>query len=226
VACCDDVGRCDDDPACVTAFQATHACVLEGGAPQEARCRGNLTNDDSRQLYECMRTNCGPSCGVPSCTIDPAVTLIENPGCDRCIGSACCQEINGCYGNRACKLVIQCITDHCPNSFGPALTALGEIPLDAIEAARQAVCAGHAPGVPISPCFARCLDDFAPAADGGTVDDQQALCLSFGVYACGARYQCGPSCVAPDGGAFSGDAVWPEDALDSGAPARDAQRDQ
>ena len=244
--CCEQVGRCEDDPTgtCVKSITATHACVLEGGAPEEARCRGKLGDPLSQDVYTCMRKSCGDKCGVPSCDLNTSVTLIENPDCDRCIGSACCGEIDRCYGNRSCKLVVQCITDRCPKSFGPALTLLGENGPDALEAARQAICNGTGDGGPgggvgggghsfdIPACLARCLDEFAPD-DGGTVQDKEARCFAFSVYTCGARYKCGPSCVVPDGSAYATRDPFPEDDLDAGsrpdaqADAQpDAQRDQ
>ena len=226
-ACCDAVGSCDDDPdkQCVPAFQATHRCVIEGGATAEPRCKSLLTNDRSKSLYSCMRTNCGRECGVPSCDLDPAVVLFENPTCDSCVGSACCDKINACYKDRTCKLVIECITEHCPNTLGPSMSAFGSAASDARSETSTAVCAGKPfPDgniIPAHDCLQRCLDDFAPSGDAGTPDDQTARCLAFGVFACGAGASCGAACT---GGPYNGNQPWPEDDLASAdASARDAK---
>ncbi|MBX3217286.1 MAG: hypothetical protein KF850_34970 [Labilithrix sp.] len=219
-ACCDAVGACQDDPSaeCVPSFQAAHRCVIEGGSSEEARCKGLLTNDRSRNLYACMRGNCGRECGVPSCDLDPAVILFANPSCDGCIGGSCCEKINACYESRPCKLALECITKHCTRTLGASMTRLGEASPELRLAARDAVCAGRMPDGVAGPgaCVERCLDDFAPG-DGGTLEDLGARCLAFDVYTCGAEASCGPKCVRPDAGPYSGETEWPEDAP-PGAP--------
>jgi hypothetical protein len=206
-ACCDAVGACEDDPAnqCVASFQATHRCLVEGGVSEEARCKALLTNDKAKTLYACMRSNCGKECGVPSCDLDPAVVLLGDPTCDRCIGGVCCDTINACYKQRGCKLVVECVAQHCPHTLGPALVALAQA---GASAAKDAVCAGQAPALAEGACVQRCFDDFAPSGDAGTDD---ARCLAFGVLACGADAQCGPRCVRPDAGPYSSGDTWPED---------------
>ncbi len=214
-ACCDAVGACDEDPEkeCVRDFQAAHLCVVDGGASEESRCKGLLTNEKSKTLYACMRSNCGPECGVPSCDLDPAVILFANPVCDKCMGGSCCEKINTCYRDRGCKLIVECIAKNCPRTLGPSMTSLGGAGPDTIESIRKAVCTGtdvpEGPGV--SACLQRCLDDFAPTGELGTTDDLNARCLAFGVYACGAEASCGPKCMRPDGGPYSGSGEWPED---------------
>ena len=214
-ACCDAVGACDDDPAkqCIPSFQATHQCVLDGGASEEARCKSLLGNDRARALYGCMRSNCGHECGVPSCDLDPDVVLFGDPTCDGCVGGACCDTVNACSRKRQCKLIVECIIDHCPRTLGPTMTALGQATPDARSAAKNAVCAGRPPSIPgmDAACLERCLDDFAPGGDAGTIDDQAARCLAFGVFSCGAESQCGPRCLQPDAGPYSGGTPWPED---------------
>jgi len=214
-ACCDAVGACDEDPEkeCVPSFQAAHRCVIEGGASEESRCRGLLTSEKAKTLYSCMRSNCGSECGVPSCDLAPDVGVFVNPGCDSCMGGGCCEKINECYLDRRCRNVVECIVRKCPRTLAPSMTALGESGAEGIELVRQGVCSGQlVPGdTGPGPCLQRCLDDFAPGGDEGTTDDQNARCLAFGVYACGAQAGCGPRCEVPDGGAFSGDEEWPED---------------
>ena len=227
-SCCDAVGACDDDPTkeCVPSFRAAHLCVVHGGPSEESRCKGLLTNEKAQTLYSCMRTNCGPECGVPSCDLDPAVILFANPVCDDCMGGSCCEKINACYRDRRCKLIVECITKHCPRTLGPSMTLLGNAGSEAIESIRSGVCSGtDVPGGEGSnACLQRCLDDFAPTGDAGTTDDRNARCLAFGVFACGAEASCGPKCMRPDGGAYSGDEEWPEDNPegDATAPGGDA----
>src|SRR5690606_15860681 len=104
-----------------------------------------LTNDKSEALYSCMRANCGPECGVPSCDVDPSVILFANPACDRCIGGSCCETINACYQNRRCKLAVECIATNCTRTLGPAMTELGALPGPALTAIREAACNGERP---------------------------------------------------------------------------------
>ena len=228
-ACCDAVGACDEDPdkQCVSSFQAAHRCVLDGGTTEESRCKGFLTNERSRTLYTCMRNNCGPECGVPSCDLDTAVILFANPTCDRCMGGGCCENINACYKERRCKQIVECITNNCPRTLGPAMTLLGQAGAETIEQVRRGVCAGEdvPGGVGSAACLQRCLDDFAPRGELGTIDDQNARCLAFGVYACGASAGCGPACMRPDGGAYSGNGDWPEDDPDDAGAVSDASSD-
>ncbi len=214
-ACCDAVGVCDGDPKCVDSFKAAHLCVADGGPSEESRCKGLLANDHAKSLYSCMRSNCGPECGIPSCDLDPAVILFSTPSCDGCLGGACCEKINTCYADRRCKLVVECITTHCPRTLGPTMTRLGEAPAEARRAAVDAVCTGSGSFDEsfVNPCIARCLSDFTPGGDAGTTDDQAARCLAFGVFACGAEGKCGPRCVRPDAGPYSGDDAWAEDSL-------------
>jgi hypothetical protein len=224
-ACCDLVGTCDSDKECVRGFQATQLCVIDGGPSAEARCKGNLTTPTSRDLYQCMRSSCGPRCGVPNCTLDRAVALFANPECDRCVGGACCEQINECYGSRSCKLIIECVSTHCPHTVGPAMTALGLAPPAVIEQTSARACSGAGGSSPDDPtrCIERCLDEFAPRGDSGTTDDEAARCLAFKVYSCGASQKCGPSCAASDAGPYERQIDWPEDEPPSAGPApRDA----
>jgi hypothetical protein len=207
-ACCDAVGACDEDPSkqCVPSFQAAHLCIADGGPSEESRCKQLLTNDRSEKLYECMRANCGPQCRIPSCDLDQAVILFANPVCDRCVGGSCCEKINKCYENRGCKLIVECITKNCTGTLGPSMTELGLAPPEQRKAIQDAVCAGNEiPGSAPGSCLQRCLDDFAPTGDGGTKDDKEARCNAFGVYSCGAEAKCGPKCMRPGSGPYSGE---------------------
>lgn len=210
--CCDPLGACGDDEECVDEFKAMQRCELEEGAVNDARCKQSLRGDKSKALYQCIRTPCGDSCGIPKCDLDQAVTLFGTSSCDGCITSGCCNEINACYKNRQCKLFLECITDHCPKSLGPALSSLGKLATEQLDDLRDAVC-GDA-SVPVDPgsCLNRCLFEFA-FPDGGTEDDNHtAGCLAVSVYTCGAKNKCGDRCL--DVGASVG--PYPED--DAGAP--------
>lgn len=215
-SCCDHVGACSESQTCIAQVTAAHACVLDGGPSQEPACKGLLDPDEraeSNQLYGCMRRRCGEACSVPSCDLDPAVVLFASPRCDRCIGGACCGAINECYESRGCKLVIECITKHCPRSLGPSMTALGELGDRAIDGVSNDVCEGRSPAAGQAPgaCLERCLDEFAPPlGDGGTTDDQRARCLAFRVYTCGAKAGCGDRCERPDPSADGSDDGWEE----------------
>jgi hypothetical protein len=222
-ACCDRVGDCDEDKGCVESFQATHLCVLEGGAPAEARCMSNLKSN-SRDLYGCMRDNCAEQCGVPHCKLAPEVVLFSTPSCDRCMGPACCDAINECYGNRQCKLIVECVTNHCKNTLGPALVQLASAPPGTVDRVLQENCADDAaaasPAVGPTACIARCLDEFAP-----TQEDHRGRCLAFTVFACGVHQSCGPACSGADAGAYASGETWPEDVLPSTNAASDAGAD-
>jgi len=196
--CCDAVGACADEPEdkCPAEFKQAQACVLDGGPGIEPKCKASLMSPTSQALYKCVRgPKCGPTCGVPSCNLNSAVTLFGTADCDRCVGSACCEPVNKCYENRQCKLFLECITEHCPNSLGPALTGTGNQSKEQLEATRAAVCAtnGAAPQVVENArCFQRCLEDFTGT---GNPDDQAAQCLAFGVYTCAAGAGCGARCT-------------------------------
>jgi hypothetical protein len=186
--------------------------VLDGGPSEESRCRDLLTNEKAKTLYTCMRSNCAAECKVPSCDLDTEVGVLVSPACDNCMGGTCCEKINECYGDRRCKNVVECIVRNCPRTLGPSMTALGESGPEMIERVRQGVCSGQPVPGEMGPgaCLQRCLDDFAPQGELGTDVDLNARCLAFGVYACGAQAGCGPKCMRPDGGAYSG-GEWPED---------------
>lgn len=201
-ACCDVLGACSDDLACTGEFKQMQRCMLERPG-KEAECKALLSGSASRELYACMRKPCGKSCGVPSCDLDPAVTLFVSPTCDRCIGSACCEQINACYGNRQCKLFLECVSDRCPKTVGASITGASAVPADVLATFEAAVCgdAGaaalltSASPVTTGACLDRCLDEFARPKAGLVEANREATCLALGVYACGARNQCGPSCT-------------------------------
>jgi hypothetical protein len=207
--CCDRVGQCAEDEACVTGFRSAQSCVVERGRSEEGNCKASLTTPASENLYKCTREKC-QVCGLPSCTIDQAVLLIATPTCDRCMGGACCGELNACYQSRGCKLIIECITKHCPRTLGPQMQGLGEAPPQVIAQAQTEFCDRKTDSIAQpGPCLQRCLDDFAPP--DGTRDDLEARCLAFKVYACGAQAKCGPKCDQSDAGPYSGEGAWPED---------------
>lgn len=198
--CCDVLGTCGEDQACTAEYKNMHHCMLERGAGHEEQCKLELKGAASQALYQCERGPCGKQCGIPNCDLNPAAPLFSTPTCDRCIGSACCEQINKCYGNRPCKLFLECVTNHCPHSIGTSMARVGALPLALIDTFEAAVCndgdaSALTPGqFDPGPCLDRCLDEFAPL-DGGANDEAKAArCLAIGVYTCGARNQCGEPC--------------------------------
>lgn len=208
--CCDAVGYCSEDNACATTFRRAHECVLEGGPASESECINELgaSTQRSRQLYDCMRTNCGgssaadASCGISNCNIDPSVVLLASPTCDRCLGGNCCREINDCYGDRRCKLAVECIVRQCEATLGPEMTQFGAAGQETIDGIRHFVCTdtGTRRGIaqpptlaPAGECVLGCLAAFAPVE--GTADDDRARCRALDVYACGAKAGCGAACT-------------------------------
>jgi hypothetical protein len=210
--CCDVLGACDDDPVCPGEFKAMHECVLNGGPAKEADCKTALGHPQSEALYACERAQCGAECGIPSCNLDPSVVLFVSPTCDRCISGACCDSVNACYKNRACKLFLECITDHCPVTIGLSMSRVETLSPELRAASVAGVCGDAGVDQDASrgqfdpgPCLDRCFAEFAPA---DTADDRAARCLAVGVYSCGAGAKCGGACTT-DGGATIG--RYPED---------------
>lgn len=225
-ACCDVLGACDEDQKCIDEFKRMQHCMIERGAGHEAECKQELGNSASKALYQCVRKPCGKLCGIPNCDLNPAVTLFSTPTCDRCIGSACCEQINACYGNRQCKLFLECVSNHCPHTIGTSMARVGALPREIIDTFEAAVCgdAGAAalttqgqfdPGA----CLQRCLDEFAAPEAGLPDENKAASCLAVGVYTCGARNGCGNPCEAIEAVQFG---PYPEDFPEAGADASDA----
>jgi hypothetical protein len=210
--CCDVLGACDDTKDCPSEFQNMHRCVLAHGPAGEADCKAALVGSQSQALYACERSQCGAECGIPSCNLDPSVVLFVSPSCDRCISGACCDSVNACYKNRACKLFLECITDHCPVTIGSSMSRVETLPPEVRAASVAGVCgdagvdqdAARAQFDP-GPCLDRCLQEFTPP---DTADDRAARCLAVGVYACGAGASCGASCMTDGGGTIG---RYPED---------------
>ncbi len=195
--CCDDVGRCEEREGCRLQVIEAHECV-SANRPEEARCIQTL-DDLGRGLYQCMRRSCGVECDVPSCDVEKSAALIGTPDCDRCITASCCPEINECYGNRRCKLIIECISQRCDSELGPLFSEFGAKGDSAIDAGTLAACTPFANGAGPPPigadCIQGCLDAFA-TADGGPYDDTDARCKAYAVYACASRpsHNCGARC--------------------------------
>jgi hypothetical protein len=196
--CCDLVGACQEDSECIASFKDAHRCVIENGPGEESTCTTNLV-PRARALYGCMRERCGgPTCRVPNCDVDPAAVLVVTPECDRCVTGACCEQINSCYADRRCKLIIECITNDCAPTLAQSMTVLGSLSAEARETVRKDVCAGRAPQGDPDRCLQQCLNAFAPGGEQGTADDQSARCLAFGVFTCSSGAQCGKKCALPE----------------------------
>jgi hypothetical protein len=129
------------------------------------------------------------------------------------VTASCCPQINECYGDRGCKLVLECIFGHCGRELG------NELLRDERTGFRADPCAdgGRAPGdVAFQGCIADCINDF-----GGVQAGFGSACRAFGVYKCAAAARCGSECVVqPDAG---GDGASPADAsFDASSDASDA----
>ncbi|MBX3232933.1 MAG: hypothetical protein KIT84_44820 [Labilithrix sp.] len=196
--CCEPVGAClEGDASCADEVKDAQACVMLRSQSAEPECKAALVSPASRQLYQCMRSGCGGDCRVPTCDLDPAVTLIVTPECDRCIGGACCEQIQSCYGNRQCKLFLECITTKCPNTFASSIQGAARTPPGFLEDTLETVCKTDSPPpleARASPCFQRCLDEFAPLGANSNPDDRVARCRAFDLFTCSARKGCGDKC--------------------------------
>lgn len=195
--CCDAVGRCQEQgAACLTSVVEAHTCMLDAGAKRveaEPGCVTGLEVPAAQEAYACMRGECGEACGLPHCTLDRAVPLIVNPRCDACFNGACCEEINRCFGDRACKLTLDCITVDCQGKLGAELRGPSPAALDALEAL---LCPDGkvAQGGAGAECVRACLGAFSSTQPPAAVGGEGAACLAFRVYACGVRAKCGEVC--------------------------------
>jgi hypothetical protein len=198
--CCDVVGKCGQKEECTVAVEHTHACVVSSGpnaARAEEGCAGPLRNvpDERLSVYTCMRESCGHECGLPVCNVDPAAIEIITPTCDGCVTGACCNELNACYGNRTCKLQIECIAKNCAREFSNLLSAA---PIPGIQRFVEASCSGPDVFVPetdpnLSCIVEKCFKVYPPS---GFVADpsKSAACLSGRFFSCAATASCGSSC--------------------------------
>lgn len=197
-ATCDTVGNCVEIGGdCTGPVRAAHACVQNAAASskaaeEEGACTKGLVGA-ARDTYDVMRASCGRECALPVCKVDPAAVSLGSPDCDRCITSACCEQINACYGNRTCKLVIECIAG-CPNALtgGPAPPP-GHDPCADDDDGRRPP--GGDAGLD---CVDRCLAAYAdhelrqgPDAGPG------ARCLAYSIRTCALGARCADRC---DGG--------------------------
>lgn len=197
-ATCDTVGRCNDVAGCTQGVREAHQCVLGAGNlafKEEARCVGTL-NETSKSAYEKMRANCGKECLLPVCKVDQATVRFGSADCDKCVTGACCDDINRCYANRTCKLILECIV-RCPNP----LTVGGDGGF-VDPGPNRGPCSenddeGGPPGGPN--CIAGCLSAFANHEQRveGAKPDAGAQCLAFSIRQCAINARCTDSC---DGG--------------------------
>ena len=154
-----------------------------------------------------MRGSCGAQCGLPVCQVDQAARLILNPPCDQCFAGACCNELNRCYENRACKLTLECIISSCGSTLGTALRDANAGAPDAggDPASVAALCADPPPRTGLPECVRSCLCAYR-GNDLGIPPEGEALApiaLAASVYSCGRAARCGDACStssAPDAG--------------------------
>lgn len=211
--CCDVVGVCERKEGCAEHVSGLHSCVLSAGlqgAREETKCAAErLAGDpEAADAYRCMRDRCGVQCGLPVCRVTEAAALIQSAKCDQCFAGACCGQLNACYGSRACKLMVECISVECGKELGPSMTEL----------------AGLAPGVHVAPPSRKlaevlCSEDgagtarnFRPPACVRTClcrykDNDQGLppanpellplTMALRIFDCGVTANCGPECSVP-----------------------------
>jgi hypothetical protein len=221
--CCDPVGRCEDDgTSCVNPVRDMFDCVLKNGmtSTAESQCVNALSGvAHAKDAYVCMRDQCGSACKLPSCRVDTAANLIGSAQCDSCFTGACCAELNACYGNRACKLITDCITERCADSLGLGLQLAEQAGLGDYEAGTDPSCTQNAPPtkeLAVGPvkCVFDCIGEFGPLDQAGQFDPASgAYCLSTKLFACGTRAGCGAKCAIA-----GGDAAAPVDADAPDAP--------
>lgn len=206
-SCCDLVGDCQGTD-CAKEVAATHTCVEDAGraaAIDEPGCRDLLTSQQSKDVYACMRKNCGDQCQLPTCQLNPLVPPLGDRDCDRCFAQGCCSLMNECAENRSCLLALTCIVDECRAAFTFELSTAA---LQAVTARKDFICDGGVTGpgggpppgfdTPGAGCFRDCITrSFVP-------NDEPSLragCLSAKINECGAAVNCGARCGPRDASA-------------------------
>jgi hypothetical protein len=241
--CCDLLGDCQKTE-CAGEVATMHECVLRAeraAKREEPGCRTrNLKSAESDTLYACMRNNCGETCGLPTCLLDPRVPFADNTKCDGCFAQSCCSLMNECAGNRSCLLTLKCIIDECKGDFATEL--LEDKHVSAIVQ-RDSACdggplpfsgrldggfpeGGSADGGAAPPrgafCFAECIGRHYVE---GSEESRDAYCKIMQINECGTDVGCGKFCAldaadAAADGALDGGSDAPDDA--SGDAADDA----
>lgn len=228
--CCDPVGVCERKSGCAAIVRQTQSCVLDAklhGASAETTCadnaglratitvaatpdepeKKNLVNPEADRAYRCMRGACGGQCGLPVCKVDKATLLLRNAGCDECFAGGCCKELNGCYENRACKLMLECIIGECGTELGAALKS-GPLdgggmggPPDGGESlgSPDVLCRDRPSAFGAPACVLNCLCRYRKNDEGLPPADPllSPFRLAQGVYDCGKAARCGDACMLP-----------------------------
>jgi hypothetical protein len=177
-------------------------CALGSGLIAENDA-GQLANPEAYALYQCMRDPCGSQCGLPSCKVDQAAQLIVNASCDECFAGGCCAPLNACYGDRACKLMFECMINECGNEFWHDLE--DQTPPASDNPVLPDICSTTPPkpvaGIPA--CELACIcryrnnDPGLPPLDPAMIPAN----LATAVYGCG-KGRCASACTpTADGGA-------------------------
>lgn len=212
--CCDKVGVCGNKEGCAAIVKNVHACVLASnktgkGAEDEQACASAnhlAENPEANEAYRCMRDECGPSCALPVCRVDPATVLFTNAACDRCFSGACCPELRGCYGSRACKLTVECIAK-CRIEAPPPDAGVGgpDAGANGFVTKESDLCEadGRVKPVRFGPpaCVSKCLCRFKDNDQGLAPLDEslRSFNLAIAVYECGAAHACIQQCArGPD----------------------------
>lgn len=205
--CCDDVGACANAGNCSDLVRQAHECVITGpgaAAEREVDCTNTLPSPSvARDTYRCMRDQCGNQCGLPVCKVTPAATLFRNPQCDKCLAGACCAELDLCYGSRACKLSLECISQSCGAELGAALDQVSADkgvpdPARLPDGATLSPCTEPGASMFKPECVRKCLCDYQGHDQGLPPEDAglDPFILAKQVFECAGRAKCGQRCVA------------------------------
>ncbi len=203
-ATCDTVGRCNDVAGCTLGVHEAHACVLDAGKrafEKERTCLGGL-NETATTTYSKMRESCGSECALPVCKVTTSTIQFGDSTCDRCITGACCEEINRCYENRTCKLILECIVRECGKPLGPDTVPSQLDPCTGLAAggpppAFDAGDVDGGDGGTRTDCLRTCLTRYAdhePRPPGDIQPKDSAQCLAYTVRTCAFATGCGAQC--------------------------------
>lgn len=205
---CDPVGRCSDDPDdCSARVRRAHTCILDAGrqaAKNEQACTSTELGQNAAAVaaYGAMRASCGKACGLPICRVDTSARQVGSPLCDKCLTGACCEELNECYGDRTCKLIVECIIVECVQELASGATPVQD------ERCSETSAADAGAFDPNSPlCTERCIGRFADhPQQTNPVRGKRPECLALKIRTCAVEARCGELCSEDAGALDGGDA--------------------
>jgi hypothetical protein len=129
---------CNADGSCLGFLECEACCV------DDISCTGTCyaakgETATERAVGQCAANNCATECQLPA---DCGYT-IESPGCNACVGGACCADMALCAADPACPAVLQCVGT-CGQSMQCVASCLTAKPNDAANnlfACRNGSCA-------------------------------------------------------------------------------------